>query len=116
MAADKVSKLVYTTDPVEAKRLRETGAIPLTTDLPAETQTIRVELDRKRRKGKTVTVASGFQLTKSSLDTIARRLKARCGAGGKLGTYEIEIQGDHVGLVCETLSDLGFRVRRINRS
>src|SRR6476619_460346 len=53
------SKLVWTSDPEEAKRLRESGAAPNTKDEDASSQTIRVVLDRKRRAGKSVTVASG---------------------------------------------------------
>lgn len=112
----KDTKLVYTTDPVEAKRLRESGGMPVERDQPADRQTIRVELDRRRRKGKTVTVASGFELTKATLDDIAKKLKARCAAGGKQGPGEIEIQGDHVEAIAQLLESLGYRVRKINRS
>jgi len=112
----KDSRLVYTTDPLEAKRLRESGGMPTTSDQPPEKQTIRVEIDRKRRKGKTVTIASGFQLTKASLDAVAKQLKARCAAGGRQGVDEIEIQGDHVAMVADTLESLGYKVKRINRS
>lgn len=112
----KDTKLVYTTDPAEARRLREAGAMPVTQDVPPERQTIRVEIDRKRRKGKTVTVASGFELTKATLDAVAKRLKTRCAAGGKQSADEIEIQGEHVDVVAEVLGSLGYRVRKINRS
>jgi translation initiation factor 1 len=112
----KDTRLVYTTDPVEARRLRETSATTVTTDVPPEQQVIRVEIDRKRRKGKTVTVASGFQLTKSSLDSVAKSLKTRCAAGGKQDKDEIEIQGDHIDAVADVLAGLGYRVRKIGRS
>ena len=105
-------RLVYTTDPVEAKRLRESSAMPLTSDVPVEKQTIKVGIDRKRRKGKTVTVASGFSLTTASLDGIAKRLKQRCAAGGKTGANEVEIQGDRVQTISDTLTSLGFKVKR----
>lgn len=112
----KDTKLVYTTDPAEARRLREAGAMPVAKDLPPDRQTIRVEIDRKRRKGKTVTVASGFELTKAALDDVAKKLKTRCAAGGRQGTGEVEIQGDHIDAVAEVLSSLGYRIRKINRS
>lgn len=111
----KDAKLVYTTDPAEAKRLRESGAMPVAKDQPHDAQTIRVEIDRKRRKGKSVTVASGFELTKASLDAIAKRLKTRCAAGGSQSASEIEIQGEHVDAVAEVLSSLGFKVKRIGK-
>lgn len=96
--------------------MREESSMPTTRDLAPDKQTIRVEIDRKRRKGKTVTVASGFQLTKASLDGIAKQLKSRCAAGGKQGSDEIEIQGDHLDAVSAALTTLGYKVRKINRS
>src|SRR5258706_10157164 len=53
------TKLVFTTDPEEAKRLRESNAMPLVRDAAPAAQNIRVMLDRKRRGGKTVTAAGG---------------------------------------------------------
>lgn len=104
------SKLIYTTDPAEAKRLRESGAMPEGADVPSGKQRIRVSLDRKRRRGKTVTVASGFELTPATLENLAKELKKRCGAGGKAAAGEIEIQGDHAESIRETLRSKGFRV------
>lgn len=45
----KDAKLVYTSDPEEAKRLREQGAATIRSDAPPASQTIRVQIDRKRR-------------------------------------------------------------------
>ncbi|MBW3563709.1 MAG: translation initiation factor [Acidobacteria bacterium] len=84
--------------------------MPEGTDVPAGKQTIRISLDRKRRRGKTVTVASGFELTPATLENLAKELKKRCGAGGKAAGGEIEIQGDHVESIRETLRSKGFRV------
>ena len=103
----KNSKLVYTTDPAEAKKLREDGKMPEARDLAPQEQTIRVIADRKRGKGKTVTVASGFRLTPDSLEKLARQLKSRCAAGGTSSGDEIEVQGDHVGVVTNLLTGLG---------
>ena len=109
--ADK-HKLVFTTDPEEAKRLRQSGSMPRANDKPPGDQSIRVAIDRKRRKGKTVTVASGFSLTPASLDRIARLLKQRCAAGGSAKGDEIEIQGDHVDAITTVLVAEGFRIRK----
>lgn len=103
-------KLVWTSDPEEAKRLRESS--PKSVDAPSASQTIEVSLDRKRRKGRTVTLAAGFDLTPKTLDEIARDLKKRCGAGGTAKGREIEIQGEHVDAVAEELVKRGFKVRR----
>lgn len=107
----KNTKLVWTSDPDKAKRLRESGKAELAGDASPSGQTIRVVLDRKRRAGKTVTVASGFELTADTLSRLATALKKRCGAGGSVKDGEIEVQGDHVSLVGEELRGLGYRVK-----
>lgn len=106
------SKLVWTSDPEEAKRLRESGKLETPTDADPARQTIRVTLDRKRRAGKTVTVASGFQHTAEALAAVAATLKKKCGSGGTAKEGEIEIQGDHADRIATELHKLGYRVRK----
>ena len=105
------TKLVWTSDPEEAKRLREEGKLDTSADAEPSKQTIRVTLDRKRRAGKTVTVAAGFQHTPATLDRIAAALKKKCGSGGTAKDGEIEIQGDHVARVRAELEKMGYRVK-----
>jgi translation initiation factor 1 len=106
------SKLVWTSDPEEARRLRESGKVDASRDAEASKQTIRVTLDRKQRAGKTVTVAGGFQLTSESLAAVAATLKKTCGSGGTAKDGVIEIQGDHVARVSEELRKMGYRVKQ----
>lgn len=73
-------------------------------------QKLKVALDTKR-KGKTVTVISGFQSNPSELEDITQSLKKSCGAGGRVLDNEVELQGDHVKKVKEKLSALGFTVK-----
>ena len=105
------SRLVWTSDPEAAKRLRESA--PAAKDSDPAKQTVRVSTDRKRRAGKTVTVAAGFELTPESLAALATRLKKRCGCGGTAKDGEIEIQGDHSAVVSAELASLGYRVKKI---
>lgn len=105
------SKLVWTSDPEQARKLRESGKLDTRADADAAKQTIRVATDKKRRAGKTVTVATGFQLTGDSLAALAQTLKKKCGSGGTARENEIEIQGDHVARVTEELRKLGYRVK-----
>jgi translation initiation factor 1 len=105
------TKLVWTSDPEEAKRLRESGKLESPKDLEPAKQTIRVVVDQKRRAGKTVTVASGFSHTPESLATVAQRLKKKCGSGGTAKDGEIEIQGDHVTKIADELRKLGYKVK-----
>lgn len=105
------SKLVWTSDPEAAKRLRESGKLETPTDANVAKQTIRVTLDKKRRAGKTVTIAAGFQHTPETLATVAQTLKKKCGSGGTAKDAEIEIQGDHVARVKGELERMGYRVK-----
>jgi translation initiation factor 1 len=73
---------------------------------------VRVWRDRKRRRGKTVTVIAGVAADAARLDELAGTLKRHCGSGGTVqddGT--IEIQGDHRDRVAAKLGDLGYRVK-----
>ncbi len=56
---------------------------------------IRVQREVKGRKGKTVTIVSGFQLADDELKNLATQLKRRCGTGGSVKDGVIIIQGDH---------------------
>ncbi|MEA2569895.1 MAG: translation initiation factor 1 [Acidobacteriota bacterium] len=103
------SKLVWTSDPEQAKQLRETT--PSVKDTAPSAQTIRVGIDRKRRAGKSVTMAIGFQLSPDALAKLATVLKKRCGSGGTAKAGEIEIQGDHVETVAAELRKRGYRVK-----
>jgi translation initiation factor 1 len=105
------SKLVWTSDPESARKLREDGKLEPAKDIDPAKQTIRVGLDRKRRKGKTVTMAIGFQHTPDALAALATRLKKRCGSGGTSAPGEIEIQGDHVVTITAELARLGYRLK-----
>ncbi|HEX8155355.1 MAG TPA: translation initiation factor [Thermoanaerobaculia bacterium] len=106
------SKLVWTSDPEAAKKLREDGKLDAGKDLDPSKQTIRVALDKKRRAGKTVTVASGFSHTPEALARLATHLKKRCGSGGTAKDAEIEIQGDHADTIAAELGKMGYRVKR----
>lgn len=107
----KDTKLVWTSDPEEAKRLRERGKLEPEKELPAHQQHVRVQLDRKRRAGKTVTVVTGLRLSAESLAKLAQQLKKRCGSGGTARDAEVEIQGDHRDTIASELTGLGFKVK-----
>jgi len=81
--------------------------------LPPQQQTIRVMLDKKKRKGKMVTVAAGFQLSPADLKALGKLLKQFCGAGGTSKDDTIEVQGNHRDKVMEKLASLGYKVKRV---
>ena len=80
-------------------------------ELPPNQQDLRVQASRKGRKGKTVTVISGFQLKPESLTALAKQLKAQCGSGGTAKDNTIEIQGDHAQKLVGILVEKGYRAK-----
>lgn len=77
---------------------------------PAE-QKIVVQTSRKGRKGKTVTIASGFQCQPATLTKLLKQLKGLCGSGGTVKDLTLEIQGDHREKIQQKLKQLGYGVR-----
>ena len=72
---------------------------------------VRVFLDTKGRKGKSVTVISGLQHNPAMKEEIARTLKRHCGAGGTVKEGTIEIQGDQRAKVTEKLREMNYIVK-----
>ncbi|NCJ07304.1 translation initiation factor [Synechococcales cyanobacterium C] len=93
---------------------REFGeSSPATTrpDPPPNQQNLTIQASRKGRKGKTVTVISGFQVQPATLSRLAKTLKSQCGSGGTAKDNKIEIQGDHRQMLVQVLSGLGYAVK-----
>ncbi|NIP24419.1 MAG: hypothetical protein GWO38_11520 [Phycisphaerae bacterium] len=110
--AKKTSKLVYSTRD-DAELDTEKSTTDLKQSLPPQQQTIQVMVDRKRRRGKTVTVCRGFQLTPTDLKELEKTLKQYCGAGGTSKANEIEIQGDQRDKIMQKLTTLNYKVKRV---
>jgi len=104
MARERGTRLAYSTG-------GETDAPP-EPSLPSPSSkppAIRLRLDR-RASDRVVTVVSG--LPASAAPTLARELKAACGAGGAFKDGVLELQGDHRGRVEEALRARGLRSKR----
>lgn len=80
-------------------------------ELPASQQNLKVQASRKGRKGKTVTVISGFQTKPETLAALLKQLKTQCGTGGTVRDNEIEIQGDHKQKLVQILTQLGYKAK-----
>ncbi|RUR75727.1 translation initiation factor [Chlorogloeopsis fritschii PCC 9212] len=80
-------------------------------ELTPQKQNLRVQATRAGRKGKTVTVISGFQTKPETLQALLKQLKTQCGTGGTVKDNEIEIQGDHKQKILEILTKLGYKAK-----
>ena len=72
---------------------------------------IRIQREVKGRKGKTVTIVSGFQINADKLKNLASQLKRRCGTGGSVKDGIIIIQGDHRENLLSELKNQGYAVK-----
>ncbi len=76
-------------------------------------QMLRIELDKRNRKGKAVTLITGFVGTNDDLKDLEKFLKVKCGVGGSSRDGEILIQGDFRKKVQELLHNEGYVKARI---
>ena len=79
--------------------------------MPNNKQQLIVSIDKKQRKGKTVTLIEGFIGKTEDLEALAKLLKTKCGVGGSAKDGEIVIQGDFKQKVKEILEKEGYKVK-----
>lgn len=101
--------VVYSTNP-DFKYETENEAEQDT--LPKEKQQLRISLDKRNRKGKAVTLITGFVGTNEDLESLGKFLKVKCGVGGSAKDGEIIIQGDFRVKVLELLQKEGYAKSR----
>ncbi len=78
-------------------------------DGPLAGQSAKIMIDRKGRKGKSVTVVHGLKVNPTHLADIAKTIKQKIGAGGTAKQGRIEIQGEHRDKVAAVLQDMGVK-------
>lgn len=102
--------VVYSTNPdfkyeTEGEDQQET--------LPREKQQLKISLDKRNRKGKAVTLITGFIGLIEDLEDLGKFLKVKCGVGGSVKDGEIIIQGDFRNKIKELLLKEGYVKARV---
>lgn len=81
--------------------------------LSSDKQKLRVELDKKARGGKKVTLITGFVGSDDDLKALGKFVKGKCGVGGSTKDGEIIVQGDFRKKIGEILEKEDYRVKVI---
>ena len=76
--------------------------------LPPAQQKLRVRIERAGRKGKTVTLVTGFVGSEDDLKQLGKLLKTKLSTGGTAKDGEIVIQGDVRQPILELLHKEGY--------
>ena len=79
--------------------------------LSNDKQLLIISIDKKQRKGKTVTLIVYFIGKTEDLEALAKLLKTKCGVGGSAKDGEIVIQGDFKQKVKEILEKEVYKVK-----
>lgn len=105
-AKKRNSRMVYSTNP-DFEPFDDSKTEPAT--LPPAKQSLYISRDKKQRKGKQVTLVTGFIGSSDDLKDLGKSLKSKCGVGGSVKDGEIMIQGDFREKVKEILESMGYK-------
>lgn len=100
--------IIFSTNPDYSYEEEESGAETLA---PAQ-QNLKVWLDKKQRKGKVVTLITGFIGSADDLKELEKQLKNTCGSGGSSKDGEILIQGDQRDKILSHLTTKGYKAKK----
>ncbi len=72
-------------------------------------QKLKVLIDRKQRKGKSVTLITGYEGSDEDMKDLAKTLKSKCGVGGSVKDGEIIVQGEFKEKIYSLLIEMGYQ-------
>lgn len=102
--------VVYSTNPDFDFSFEDDGQVEA---LAPAKQNLKVQLDKKARAGKQVTLISGFVGTNDDLEALSKKLKNLCGCGGSAKDGEILIQGDFRDKILSFLNTSGYKAKKV---
>lgn len=73
---------------------------------------VLVMLDRKGRRGKSVSVIKQVMNSPAGKEALLKLIKTKLGTGGAIKEGDIEIQGDHRDTIVALLKELGYQAKR----
>ena len=102
---NKNSRLVYSTD---QGRIKE----EIHPDFDSQIdRLIFLKLDKKSKRGKTITIATGFRLPDREIKSLAKALRKKCSTGGTFDKDTIELQGNFLEKTALELQANNFSVK-----
>ena len=104
-----IGGIIFSTNP---DFIFESDADETEETLPPHKQHLKIMLDKKQRKGKTVTLISGFIGSADALKELEKKLKTLCGSGGSSKDDEVLIQGDCKDKIFDYLIKNGYNAKR----
>ena len=78
---------------------------------PPEQQKLHVSYETKGRRGKQVTLITGFKGKTEDLESLAKKIKIHCGTGGSVKEKEIIIQGNFLDIIKTFLKKENYSVK-----
>ena len=104
MSIEDRSTLVFASDIGRVKEEKPKA------ERPAGDGVVRIQLKRLGG-GKMASVVTGIPLDEDALKDLARTLKQKCGVGGSVKDFNIEIQGDKRNILKAELEKKGYTVK-----
>lgn len=104
MSFEERSTLVYSTETGRIKQEKPKAEAPKGDGM------VRILLKRLGG-GKMASVVTGVPLDEDGLKELGRQLKQKCGVGGSVKDFNIEIQGDKRNILKQELEKKGFVVK-----